>query len=519
VTTLAQIPGMKDPRVMVQTIRELFIAPNTPKIEDGSIQSSRREVMAARLALYRDDFKTAVTQIIEKIWTDNTVKKDRKRLLDLVGFLNVPKRITDEVASLYDVPAKRTFNTERQTAAFQKVEKELQLNAVMKEAHRLSFWLNNVLLWLHEDAEDDNKRSLRIVTPDAFDVIVHPRNPLKMVAVILDCAPAWVPMSIEDRRKLPHYEVWDSEVRFSLDADGYQIGEIEKHEKGRIPAVLLSARLPVDRLIDVRPGSDIDSAAKAVLFLNVLTLSLSQTSGEQQPYLQGNLSEMAKDQPQSAGRPIALPPGVTAGVLDLVTNPEHLLVVIRHVLASVAQAYGMSYEQFTFQETADTASGKAYTVRRQKLTELRVEQRGRAEVHEPEVATLIFGTSEGLHVDYHDQAAPMDPLEDHELFVERMNRGLDNPLAKMARENPDATAEQLMKKLLTNVGISSWFFSLLRAANLSSDATVANPGQTPEENGADGGKAKAEGERPDEDKAATPSDDPYAWVKEVADAA
>ncbi|KAB2910232.1 MAG: hypothetical protein F9K40_03105 [Kofleriaceae bacterium] len=481
-TTLRELPGMQgDDALVVQAIRESFICRRVGA-EAVTIGSTRKERMAARLALYRDDFLPAVEKLIDVVWEHKDVKGDRRKLAELVGFLNVAKRVTDEVASLYNEPAKREFPTPEQTAAFQKIERELQLHATMKEAHRLSFWMNDVLLWLM--SKPDGKRSLRIITPDAFEVVVNPADKLEPVAYILDCAPAWVPPSLfPDRSSLPHYEVWDSQIAFTLNANGFLIGDVREHRLGRIPGVLVSSRLPVDRLLDDRPGRDLESAAKAVLFLNILTLALSQTSGEQQPYLRGQLSEMAADQPQSAGRPIALPPGVEAGVLDLVTDPEHLLKVIKHVIGSVAQSYGMSYEQFTFQETADTASGKAYTVRRQKLTELRKEQRGRAEIYEPQVAELIFGTSDGLTVDYHDQAAPMDPLEEHELFVARMNRGLDNPLAKMKRENPDLTDEAAEKKLLGNVAVVSWFYSLLRANNISLDATTATPGKTPEDNG------------------------------------
>jgi hypothetical protein len=480
VTTLSQIPGLQQEAQMVEAVRAQYLG-QLVGADGAPCPSKRRAAMAARLALYRDDFKPAVEKLIETIWTHPTVQTDRKRFAELVGFLNVPKRVVDEVASLYDQPAKRTFANEAETVRFQAVEKALNLHQVMKEAHRLSFWLNNVLLW---QTKRDGKLALRIITPDAFDVVVNPADPLEMVAVIIDCAPAWVPATVVDRSTLPYYEVWDSEVMFKLNADGHLIGDVTKHELGRIPGVLLSSRLPVDRLLDDRPGRDIEAAARAVMFLNLLLLNLAHTSGEQQPYFKGNLGQIAADQPQSAGRPLGLPPDVDAGVLDLVTDPEHLLKSCRHTVSSIAQAYGMSYEQFTFTETADTASGKAYTVRRQKLTELRQEQRGRADVHEPQVVELVFGTAEGLRVDYHDQGAPLDPIEDFKLFVDRMNRGMDNPIEKMKRENPDLTDAEAQARLVKNVAIASWFFALLRANNISMNATTANPGQPPEANGA-----------------------------------
>lgn len=476
-----------DYKLIVEAIRAEYLGRSAPGVATtgAAIVSAgrhrwRREESAARLALYRDDVAAEIEKLIQRMYEHEDVRKDRKRVAEMIGFLNVPKRITDEVASLYATPAKRRFRDPARAEAFAAVEREVQLHSVMKEASRLTFWLNNVLLWSY--APSNGRRQLRIITPDAFDVIVNPGDKLEAVAYLIDCAPAWAPATMTNVVALPHYELWDSEVKLVLDGAGRLIGEPLEHKLGRVPGVLMSARLPVDRLLEDRAGRDIYHAARAILFLNLCMLSLSRDASEQQPWLKGALAEMAANQPQTAGRPLALPPGVDIGSLNLVTDPEHLLKVARHVVASVAQSYGMSYDQFTFQETADTASGKAYTVRRQKLTELRAEQRERALVHERDVADLL-GFPDALTPDFHEVEAPMDPGEELEVAERRFNRGLDNPIAYLQRKDTDLSTADATERFVDNVSITAWLFALLRTLNLSFTATAAEPGQTPENNG------------------------------------
>lgn len=174
-------------------------------------------------------------------------------------------------------------------------------------------------------------------------------------------------------------------------------------------------------------------------------------------------------------------------MLDMVTDPEHFLKVCQHVVASVAQSYGMSYSDFTFQNVA--SSGKEWMMRREKLTELREESRQRAQVHESEVADLLGFPGEKLRPDFHEQAIPTDPIEEMDLFERRMNRGIDDPIQYLMRKNTDWTYDEAKAHLEKSVSVAMWFFSLLRAANLSMTATPANPGQPAEQNGADGGAA------------------------------
>src|SRR5574338_279478 len=248
-TTLREAFGGDATRV-IEAIRAEYLGVRSTSTEVDRWETTndkRRVEMKARLQLYRDNFRAEITALIEQLYTHKDVKEERLRFIDLVGFLNVPKRITDEVASLYDVPAKRLFEDEAMTTRFAAVEREVQLHSVMKEAHRLCFWLNEGLLW---QVDRNQKRSLRIVTPDSFTAIPSRHDALDWVATIIDTPPAWVPSYVPDRRRLTHYELWDSEMVVRLDADGLIVGTPQAHGLGRMPGVLMHSRLPTSTLMN-----------------------------------------------------------------------------------------------------------------------------------------------------------------------------------------------------------------------------------------------------------------------------
>jgi hypothetical protein len=183
--------------------------------------------------------------------------------------------------------------------------------------------------------------------------------------------------------------------------------------------------------------------------------------------------------------PIALPPEVDLEMLDTRTDAEHYLKVKREKLTSVGQTYGISYEQLTFQETSDTASGKAYQVRREKLTELRGEQRRRALVNEASVVELMGFSPVGMKVDHTEQALPQDAIEELQLLKDKMSMGLDSPLAYLKRKDPDLDDAGAIDQMRKNLKEWTVMIMLVRSLNIPADGDANSPGRSPQENGAD----------------------------------
>ena len=441
----------------------------------------RREAIAQRLRLYRDDSKVDFERMIDCVFDTAKVRAQRKKMIDVASELNVTAAIVNEVASLYDQPALRFFkNDPAKTERFRKRSEEIALDEVMQEAHRLTFLCNEVLLW--SVSIDGATPRLRIVTPDCFDVIPHPHDALTPVAFLVDAAPAYVAEGV-DKTRAKYYELWDDEVVYDLNGNGELIGEPRPHGLGRIPGVLFHRRMPVDRLLDCRAGNDITSAHLGAGLLGIMMMRLAKSQGERQPILSGNLAQAASRQTMDGESPIVLPPDVVAEMLDSKTSPDHYLMSKKDKLTSVALRYGLSYEQLTRTDQGEAQGGKAFTARRRKLTELRLEQRRRARIHERETIELMGFDPTGLRVDHQEQAVPADAGEEIDLLDKKVRMGLDSPIAYLMRKDPDLSREDAIAMIQNNV--RDWALTVvwLRALNTPAGADIANAGSTPELNG------------------------------------
>lgn len=448
----------------------------------------RRESIARRLRLYRDNARLDVEREIDRIYDNAEYREKLKKHVPVGLEQNVTRRIIDEVASLYDRPALRTFDDKALETRFRAEEKRLRLHELKQEEHRLLTLCNEILEW--QFAGVDKKSKLRLITPDAFDAVPHPEDHLVAAGLVIDMPPTTISTGA-DRATLPHYQIWDDTYCYLISANGHMVdrnGKIaatpEKHNLERIPGVLLHRREPTTCILDASHGSDIESCHLGVALLNVMTMRLAKSQGERQQILQGNLAQVASGQSMDGERPIVLPPETSLSMLDSKTDPDHYLAIKRDKITSVAQTYGMSYEQFSNSETAD--SGKLYELRREKLKEIRNESRRRAVMHELETAELILGQIiADMRIDYQEMSMPQDASEKVSLMREKSKLGLDSPVKFIMREDPDKTREQAIAEILSNQRDYALVIEMIRALNMPADADAENPGRSPEENGAD----------------------------------
>lgn len=453
----------------------------------ASAEQVRRKRMAQRVRLYRDDSEQDIGAAIDMVFETKSVREERRKMIAVASEQNITRLIIDQIASLYDRPARRALAAAGEVERFRVAEKRVALHEIMQEAHRLTVLCNEVMIWQYEGL--DGKR-LRVVTPDMFTAIASPQDHCAMAGVLIDASPLTI-LDGEAKKRLPHFELWDDKFRYLINAAGHLVtldGEPAavpiEHGLDRIPAVLLHRREPTERLMEDRHGRDITSAHLGCAVLQVMIMRLSKSQGERQPILQGNLANVLRGQTMNGEGPIILPPEVTASILDTQTNPDHYLAVKRDKLASVAASYGMSYEFLTNGDDGSGASGRSYEVRREKLTELRLEQRRRAVVHEAQVVELMGFAAEGMRVDYQEQAIPQDAAEKIALLKDKMHLGLDSPVDYLMREDPDLDRAAAIKRIDSNLGDWSRLVRKVRALNMPADADAANPGNTPQQNGA-----------------------------------
>jgi len=455
----------------------------------------RREEMATRLRLYRGKAIRDVEQVIELIYENAEYKATLKKYVPIALEQNVSQRIVNEVASLYDRPCLRIFPDVGVNTRFHEEEKRVGLHETFQEAQHLLMLLNELLWWQYSGV--DGRSQHRLITPDEFDAIPHAQDRLVMGGVFMDVEPMTI-LKGEQKSMLPHYEIWDDTYRYLISGQGFMVnsqGQMvdrpEEHGLGRIPGILMHSKKPTDCLMDSHSGSDITSAHLGCALLEVMVMRLSKSQGERQPVLQGNLANMVKGQAMNGERPLILPPEVIATMLEMKTDPDHYLAVKKDKLSSVANSYGMSYEQLVYQETGDSASGKAYVVRREKLTEIRREQRRRWVNNEHDVARLMDFDPTGEVIDFQEIEVPAEATEKVALLKEKMPLGLDSPVAFLMREDPDLSRNDAIKKLESNLRDYAALVVLVRSLNMPSEGGADNPGASPQQNGAmNGGESK-----------------------------
>lgn len=468
-----------DHQALIDWVRKEYgLGPTTQ--QHNNPHRIRRETIATRLRLYRDQIRVPLGQVVDQVYETLKMRDKMRKYIDVCMGQNVSRRIVNEIASIYDRPALRTLKAENER--FHDEERRLNLHFIHQEAHRLVNLCNEALIWQFEGVAGNK---LRIVTPEAFDAIPDPRDYLVAAGFLIDFAPVTM---LPNAERLPHWELWDDTYRYRISGDGRMcnaqgdtIAVPETHGLSRIPGVLLHRREPTTCILDASYGEDIKSTHLGCALLDLMIMRLSKTQGENQPVLQGNLAAMATGQTMDGENPLALPPEVVASVLNMKTDPDHYLTVKRDKITSCAQSYGMSYEHF---QNAESDSGKAYLVRREKLTELRLEQRGRAVMHERQVAELMGFDPDGMRVDFQEQAIPTDAAEGVDLLDKKMHMGLDSPVAYLMRNDPDLTREDAKKLLLDNLEDYANLIISVRALNVPAKGDAANPGRTPQENGA-----------------------------------
>lgn len=487
-TALVQLYGTTHAQLVAWVLRTYGVV-GTAESQFMNQHRLRREAMSARLRFYRDQAIKDIEGLINAVYETQEYQRTLTRYVPIALEQNVTRRIIDEIASLYDKPALRTFSSAKLNAEFHAEEKRIRLHEVMQEAHRLTTLCNEVLLWQYISV--DAKPRLCIITPDMFDAVPDPRDKLVPAGFIIDMCPVSMAMGT-DRAKLPHFELWDDTYRYQIDTTGRMVDDAGnmvdapiEHGLERIPAVLFHRREPTTVILDGSHGADIDSCHRGVALLNVMIMRLAKAQGENQPILQGNLAAMATGQVMNGERPLALPPEVVASVLNTKTDPEHYIKTKREKIASTASTYGLSYEQFTNTESGD--SGKAYEMRREKLKEIRGEARRRAVVHENETAELMGFDASNERLDFQEQSLPQDAIEELQLMRDKAGMGLDSPVKYLMRKDPDLSVEEAKAQIAQNQDEFAEVIMKQRALNLPADSTLDQSGASPQVNGAKGG--------------------------------
>jgi hypothetical protein len=423
----------------------------------------RKQAAAKRLRLYKNNATFDHEVAINNTFATAAVRAQRKQLIPVAMYQNVTARIVDEVASLYDGMAARAHDV----PAYLEAVKASRWPHIARRAQHYLFLLNHVLLW-HHDAKGPKTR-FRIVTPDMFSIIADADDDTHMAGVLMDrTAPN---LSGVFPSQTVTLELWDDTYRYLIGPEN-RIVSMTEHGLPRIPGILMHLEEPVGGdLLEMTNGDDIISAHQAVVLLNVMILRLAKSQGERQPILTGDGANIAVGQVSDGETPLVIPQGTTAQMLESVTHPDHYLATKKDVLTAVAQTYGLSYEALSY---TDDMSGRAFNARRQKLKELRDQQRTRALEHEQQICELLGYSPKSLKVDFTEQTIPLDAIEEVGLLEQRMRLGIDSAVSYLMRKDPDLTRAEAIELVRLNIGDRAEIVRMMTGAQQQPPPSVGN---------------------------------------------
>lgn len=455
-------------------------------------QAARRAAMRVRIDLYRNRAKQHVAAIFDRVFSNSKVREARTKFIDYAQHNNVVRRVIREISTVYADKAARAFDSPQ--PAFTELERMMAFDRHMRLANRMLNLCNEIVLWPRLNMVTGDPE-LRVLTPDAFFAIPHPSDPLQLAALVIDqvsLAPT--------NETAPYWLVVTPYEYFNLDKSARVVdGSYRVHNAGRWPMQLVHREIPTDALLDADSGNDLIAAHLAVAFLNTLILK-HQKSGTKQPYAVGDLSTTATGQPVDDEVLQIFGEGVSLNTLDLVADSGAYIAATRAIIKSVAANYGIPESVYDLSYQA--SSGFEIELKRSGLREIRNDQLLDWRAIEADLVSLLADVlrsarhplafdATGSRVNFGEMEPPTDPLSRLTYWEKARQMGLMSTVEMYMQLNPEVTAEDAAAALVSIAQVESARVQLFRSLNASPDASIEDPGKSPQQNGAANDNATA----------------------------
>ncbi|RLC65502.1 MAG: hypothetical protein DRI01_00650 [Chloroflexi bacterium] len=301
-------------------------------------------------------------------------------------FVNITKQIIDTVAVTYKWGAQRElYNnkkkvSDKENALWQYIYESTKWERYMRVVDKYVKLLGTTFLRPYFNT-DDNKLALDLVTPDEIDIIQHPQDPTKYIAVLYAriATDTYLIRVGEYKTNLQYiYHYWDAENYRQFLVDG-TILRIEGNEEGINPYGVL----PFVRFMDTMPlqgvfvdrGEDLLNAQENI---NVKLTQLNYLIKMQSfsiPILIGYNPTSDEEIVLHPGRPYVLPPTAkdeTQPDLQFRTPSPQINTLMEQIekeITAIARVYGISESEFRL--TGSPSSGFALKMENLKLIEQR----------------------------------------------------------------------------------------------------------------------------------------------------
>lgn len=432
-------------------IRERYIKNNEEK--------ARQEKSARRQRFYQGQGDAEMFEMLQAVYKSAEVIELRRQFVEFAKYFNMSRRITNEVATVYNVPATRLVDGDENNEHYQEVQRVCRQHEVMQRVNRLGFLHRALAVGPRMRMAPSGKwePTIDVVTPAKFWAVRDPLDPTLLVALIFENDYALAsPM-----KRGATWTVVGWHETMSIDEDGLIVeASIRPHGYSRLPWVLLTLEPPDGCLLDSTTGDDITAAHEMSWFLHVLHGKESK-SYTVQTIAQGDVTNAARRQVNDTDATGVVGEGVQIIRVDRSLDVSVFTDGAKHVAETCGSNYGIA-PQVMRGESEQSADARELA--RLPLRELRLQQqvplrefeREFAEVQSMVIAKgdhrpdLAFNTV-GWRINFSDPQTPLGTKEALEVFEQKRRMGLQSTRGHLMSEDPDLSpegADQVIEKIV-----------------------------------------------------------------------
>jgi len=329
----------------------------------NAIDVQRRIRHRERHELYMGGGDHQIHRVIDAVYTKPEIRQKLKGFVALAKYNNISRRIINEQSSVYNVQAKRTVAGKDNNARYKLVQRDARQHETMQRINRWGNLHRNLAVGFA--IRDEGFRRipvLRVVTPDCFVAIAHPKDATRLIAI-----------GIEHRSAdgVIRWVVWSDTEVFQMTQRGLiDSGSIVEHGFARNPWLLFSLEPPHGALLDSTTMEDLAAAHRAEWFLQVRILKESK-SATKIPVIQGDETAMARNQAADSEGVLVLPQGTNTTSLDMSVDRAPFEKTSNYIYETAAGNNGIPP---TILHHQGVQSAEARELMRVPLMELRREQ-------------------------------------------------------------------------------------------------------------------------------------------------
>jgi hypothetical protein len=414
-------------------------------------ERNERALAQRRQEFFQGKGDRFVVEVVSKVFHDPEVRDRRDVWVPIAKDNNVWKRIVQEKATVYNVPAIRRLGNDADQAKFDELARRCRLNSMAKRWNQWGALQNTLAVGFRvrtryqgEKKPERKTPIVDVVSRSSFFAVAHPFDATECIAIGIRISTARPEDTGPEQPEL--WEVWTDHERFYCDGTGAIAKEtVWDHEWERMPWLLYSPEPPAGALIDHDTGSETDAAHVAVWFEKVCELKESASA--------------TKMLSADTGIAVELKDGTSAFGIDMSVPLEMFRNSANGTFETTAANHGIAPNVLKHQ---GVQSAQARELMRAPLKELRREQEDYLRGFEREFVEIVamvvardltelsFSTDE-WSTDFQERATALDPKTEDEVFEGRRRLGLTSTVKEIMKRNPDLSREQAENVLQENI--------------------------------------------------------------------